>query len=187
MQIAILITGKSSSCNREDPVLHTALQKGFTLLELLIVCLLISISLGLSIPSIRSSLITDELASGSRKVISLIKSCRAKAMSDQKPYLIFYDSADHTLWYRQADQKEKQELTARSSITLPDSVRIRQIQQATGSDDKSPAKEGIWISGQGYIDKTAIYLSDSGNNTLSLLISPFLPTIKVVEGSIDFE
>lgn len=166
---------------------HPAPQKGFTLLELLIVCLLISISLGLSIPSIRSSLITDDLASGSRKVISLIKSCRAKAMSDQKPYLIFYDSAERTLWYRQADQKEKQELTTRSSITLPDTVQIHEIKQATGSSDKDPAKDGIWVSRQGYVDQTAIYLSDNGNNNLSLLISPFLPTIKVVEGTIDFD
>ncbi len=166
---------------------HSALQKGFTLLELLIVCLLISISLALSIPSIRSSLITDDLASGSRKVISLIKSCRAKATSDQKPYLILYDTAERTLWYRPADQKEKQELTARSSITLPDTVQIRQIKQATGSSDKDPVKDGIWISRQGYVDQTTIYLSDSGNNNLSLLISPFLPTIKIVEGIIDFE
>lgn len=166
---------------------HPTLQKGFTLLELLIVCLLISISLGLSIPSIRSSLLSDDLASGSRKVISLVKSCRAKAMSDQKPYLIFYDSAEHTLWYRQAEQKETQELTARSSITLPATVEVREIKQAAGSSDKDPAKDGIWVSKQGYVDQTAIYLSDDGNNNLSLLISPFLPTIKVVEGSIDFD
>ncbi|MCK5516465.1 MAG: prepilin-type N-terminal cleavage/methylation domain-containing protein [Desulfobulbaceae bacterium] len=166
---------------------NPALQKGFTLLELLIVCLLISVSLGLSIPSLRSSLISDDLASGSRKVISLVKSCRAKAIAEQKHYLIFYNPAARELWYQQADEAKKHSLPARASITLPGKIRIDEIKQATGSRDQDPAKDGIWISKQGYMDKTAIHLVGSGNNSLSLLISPFLPTIKIVEGTVDFK
>lgn len=167
---------------------HPALEKGFTLLELLIVCLLISISLGLSIPSLRSTLITDELASGSRKVISLIKSSRAKAVAEQKPYLIFYDSAERKLWYQQVEAENNEETApSRSTVTLPAGIQIQEIKQASGSGDQDPAKNGIWISKQGYMDKTAILLVDGDNKNLSLLISPFLPTIKIVEGIIDFK
>ena len=67
-------------------------------LELLIVCLLISISLALAIPNLRRSMVTDELASGSRKIISLIKSSRARAVTSHKAFLICYDAAEGRLW-----------------------------------------------------------------------------------------
>ena len=157
-------------------------KQGFTLLELLIVCLLISISLGLSIPSLRSTLITDDLASGSRKVISLIKSARAKAVTNREPYLIFYDSAERKLWYRQADASD-----AHSSITLPAGVRIEEIKQASEKSGRNPALDGLWISKQGYMDETGIQLTDKGNSILSLLISPFLPDIQVTDEAISFK
>ena len=162
-----------------------ARSRGFTLLELLIVCLLISISLGLSIPSLRNTLMTDELAAGCRKVISLIKSSRAKAVTEQEAYLIFYDSTARKLWYQPADAEETADASA--SITLPPEVYIHEIRQASSGGNAQDAMDtGIWISREGYMDKTAIQLMDKENNSLNLLISPFLPTITVTEGPIDF-
>ncbi len=169
---------------QDIPVPYADNSPGFTLLELLIVCLLISISLGLSIPSLRSSLVSDELASGSRKVISLIKSCRAKAVTEQEAYLIFYDSANRKLWYQPADKEKTAD--ASSSITLPAAVSIQEIKQAGKGNDQDAITEGVWVSKEGYTDKTAIQLVDKENNRLNLLISPFLPTITITEGPIDF-
>jgi prepilin-type N-terminal cleavage/methylation domain-containing protein len=159
-------------------------QKGFTLLELLMVCLLISISLALSIPSLRNSIVTDQLATGSRKVISLVKSCRAKAVANQEAYLIFYDSAERKLWYQKAGGEESSE--AHSSIVLPPDIHIQAIKQASGSSAPDIMETGIWVSRQGYMDKTGIQLVNKTNESLNLLISPFLPTIKITEGAIEF-
>lgn len=169
---------------RDIPEHYSNSSPGFTLLELLIVCLLISISLGLSIPSLRNSLMSDELAAGSRKVISLIKSSRAKAVTDQEAYLIFYDSAARKLWYQQADEEKTADASA--SITLPADVYIQEIKQASGGNAQDAMNTGIWISREGYMDKTAIQLVDKENNSLNLLISPFLPTITISDGPIDF-
>ena len=158
---------------------------GFTLLELLIVCLLISISLTLAIPNLRSSLVTDKLGSGSRKIISLVKSCRARAVITHEAFLISYDAAENRVWYKPAEAEEDIP-TNHSSVTLPSGIRIQEIKQATASNKQDVSKNGIWVSRQGYMDKTAIRLVDNENRTLSLLISPFLPTIKVIEGTIDF-
>ena len=168
---------------QDIPVHHSIRDQGFTLLELLIVCLLISISLGLSIPSLRSTLVTDELAAASRKVISLIKSSRAKATTAQEAYLIFYDPTERKLWYQRADEEKTDDATA--SITLPSDVTIQDIRQAGGGSGRDVMDRGIWISREGYMDKTAIQLVDNGNNSLNLLISPFLPTITITEGPID--
>ncbi len=156
---------------------------GFTLLELLIVCLLISISLTLAIPTLRSSLVTDELGSGSRKLISLIKSCRTQAVTKHQPFLIHYDTEEGKVWYQPATTEEETAITP-SSVTLSAGIRIQAIKQANSKNDIG--KNGIWVSKQGYMDKTAIQLIDKEHRSLSLLISPFLPTIKVVEGTIEF-
>jgi Tfp pilus assembly protein PilE len=163
---------------------HSSRSLGFTLLELLIVCLLISISLGLSIPSLRNTLMSDELAAGSRKVISLTKSSRAKAVTDQEAYLIIYDSAERKLWYQPAD--EEKTANASGSIILPTDVTIQGIKQASRGDNQDAMTTGIWISREGYMDKTVIQLVDKENNSLNLLISPFLPTITITEEPIDF-
>jgi len=163
----------------------SARQEGFTLLELLIVCFLISISLAISIPSLRNSLLTDNLAAGSRKVISLVKSGRAHAITNREAYLILYDSAERKLWYQPANAEEPSE--TRSSITLPTGVRIEQIKQSNEKSKRDPVKDGVWISKQGYMDTTDIQLTDDANNRITLLIAPFLPDIKVKEGAIDFK
>ncbi len=158
-------------------------KQGFTLLELLIVCLLISISLAFAIPTLRNTLVTDELASGSRKVISLIKSSRAKAVSQHKAFFIFYDISEGKFWYQPEATKEESKIVP-PSITLPPGIKIRKVTQASTS--KKAQQNSIWISKQGYMDKTAIELISKDNKSISLLISTFLPTIKVVEGSFVF-
>ena len=59
------------------PVPHGrfANQQGFTLLELIIVCLLITVSLAFSVPNLRQALVIDQLAANSRKIMALISSC----------------------------------------------------------------------------------------------------------------
>jgi hypothetical protein len=153
------------------------------------VCFLISISLALALPTVRNSLMTDQLASGSRKIISLIKSARSKAVMTRQPYLIFLDPAEQKLWYRKAGGgKEKSAATAAfPSITLPSGVRILDIKQANSGNDQNALSKGLWISKQGYMDKTAIQLGDENNSSISLLISPFLHTIQVLDGPVHFE
>lgn len=172
----------------QDRSLHNpSTQRGFTLLELLIVCFLISISLGLAVPAIRNSLVTDQLAAGSRKIISLIKSARSKAVMTQQPYLIFLDPAEQRLWYQPVAGEDESSTAEHPSITLPSGIRVLDIKQAGGGREENPASNGLWISKQGYMDKTAIQLSDGNNKSVSLLISPFLPTIQVLDGPIHFE
>ncbi len=152
------------------------------------VCFLISISLALAIPAIRNTLVTDQLATGSRKVISLIKSARSKAVMTQQPYLIFHNPAEQKLWYQEASaEREESTDVKRHSITLPADVHILDIKQAGGANDQNPAKDGLWITKQGYMDKTAIHISDGSNRSVSLLISPFLHTIQVLDEPVQFE
>ncbi len=176
-------------------------QRGFTLLELLIVCLLITISLALSMPTLRSSLITDQLGAGSRKVISFITSARSRAARDGVPQLISFDLSERTIWYEAVPERESlggegktedvdeigETGRLRSQVQLPEGIRIEEIAQAGGGDEYDPIKDGLWISKQGYMDKTFIRLSDEDNDTLYLLIMPFFFDIAVKEEFFGFD
>ncbi len=165
-------------------------RQGFTLLELLIVCLLISISLAFSIPNLRQSMVTDQLAAGSRKVVALVQSARSKAIREHVPYIIRHDPAERTLWYEQAettdDETAEDTTLACPSITLPSGIIVQQIKQANATDEHSPEKDGLWISKQGYMDLTTIQLVDKKNNSINLLISPFIHRIQILEQLEDF-
>jgi prepilin-type N-terminal cleavage/methylation domain-containing protein len=171
---------------RNIPSPHSAADQGFTLLELLIVCLLITISLAMSVPNLRTSLVSDQLAAGSRKIISLITSSRSRAVMNHEPYLIFFDPAEQKIWYRKAGDKGD-EIISRHSVTLPSGIRIEEIKQASGGSEQDPMKDGLWISKQGYMDKTLIRLIDTKNRSINLLISPFLFTIETTDGPVDFD
>lgn len=179
---------------------YASAEHGFTLLELIIVCVLISISLALSLPTLRNAFTSDELAAGSRKVISLITSARGRAVRDGVPQLVSYEDSSRQLWYQpvkeekegEKEEDEKEEIEdvtpqRRSLVVLPEGVRIGEIQQASGGDDSRPLIDGLWISKQGYMDRTVIRLTDGANVSMYLIIKPFFFDVQVADEFPGFE
>jgi len=161
---------------------HADSNRGFTLLELLVVCLLISISLAFSVPTLRGALVTDKLAAGARKLISLIGSGRSKAVISQEAQVVLFDLAEQKVWYQTAAERDDEgdEQTGKgSSVTLPEGVRIDAIKQATGSSEHNPAADGLWVSKQGYMDETTIRLVDAKHRSMTLRIFPFIFKIRI--------
>lgn len=174
---------------------YASAQHGFTLLELIIVCILIAISLALSLPTLRSAFVGDELAAGSRKVISLITSARGRAARDGVPQLVSYEDSSRELWYQPVEEEgeeeteEKEDVAPqrRSLVVLPEGVRIDEIQQASGGDDSRPLIDGLWISKQGYMDKTVIRLTDEDNASMYLIMKPFFFDVQVADEFFGFD
>ena len=86
------------------------------------------------------------------------------------------------IWYEKDDEKDPEERKASfdRGMQLPASVRILDVW--TKSDGRQV--EGIaslWITRQGYMDQTVIHMTDD-SDTQSILFSPFLGSIKVVDG-----
>lgn len=164
-------------------------QQGFTLLELIIVCLLITVSLAFSIPNLRQALVIDQLAASSRKIIAVIREARALAAQEQHPYLIHFDLERKKIWYQQdlAESKEGEELMQpQPGIQIPPSVRLQDIQSGT-EGKKTSGKVTLWINKQGYMDQTILHLADDQDNIISLVLSPFFSTIQAHDTYINLE
>ncbi len=160
---------------------------GFTLMELVVVCMLIAFFLSLSIPTLRNSLVTDQLESTARKIIGMVKELRNQAVRDNKAYFLHIELDEKRIWY-EADaatttlerKKEEKGIEFPEDITLEDVTTHSQGAKATGTVT-------IWISKRGYMDQTAMHLSEGGDNRLTLFFSPFSGAAKVYDGFVDFE
>lgn len=162
---------------------------GFTLLELIIVCLLITVSLAFSVPRLRQTLVIDQLAASSRKVIALIKEVRQLAAQEQQPYLIYFDLDRNKIWYQQdipESKGEKEPGSPQPTIELPPSVHFQDILIGS-AEKKSSGEVTLWINKQGYMEQTILHLADEQDNIISLVLSPFLSTIKAYDSYIRLE
>lgn len=183
------IPQKSLPASHSAPQDRIANQQGFTLLELIIVCLLISISLAFSVPNLRQALVIDQLAAGSRKVIALIKEVRNLAAEKQQAYLITFDLDRKKIWYQQdlpASKDKKPQENPHPTIQLPSSVRIQDIQTGT-TEKKTSGEIALWVNRQGYVEPTVLHLSDDQDHIISLVLSPFFGTIKAYDTYISLE
>ena len=178
---AVLHQMKAFLCRRRN-------EDAFTLIELLVVCLLISIMLVVSVPSLRDALLTDELKTTTRKIIGTVQGLREEAVRGQQPYMLYFDMEKKCIWYEkdtEIQQDGYEEKKTKTPIQVPSSVRTMDVW--TKSDGKqSQGTAGLWISRQGYMDMTVIHLTDE-SNTMSIFFSPFLGSIKVVDGYADLE
>jgi type II secretory pathway pseudopilin PulG len=177
--------------NSPSPAAHgpSNSQEGFTLLELIIVCLLITVSLAFSVPNLRQALVIDQLAASSRKIIALIREVRQLAAQEQQAYWVHVDLDQKKIWYQldmDAPTGENGREDPHPSIQLPPSVRLQDILYGT-AEKKTYGEISLWINKKGYMNQTILHLADDQDNIISIVLSPFLNTIKAYDTYISLE
>lgn len=158
-------------------------QKGFTLLELIVVCALIGIMLTISTPSLRSAFFTNPLKSSARQVVGFINEVRQTAVRNQEPYNLNISQLENRIWYEKVTEKEeniegKSDSSKTKELQLPETVSLERVWlQSRGvlPEDQTT----FWISKKGYMEQAAIQLSDELDNSLSVQINPFTDPIAV--------
>lgn len=156
---------------------------GFTLLELIVVIFLIGLLLVVSVPALRDNLLNDPLRSAGRKLIGYVGGVRELVVRQQKPYHIYIDLDENRLWYLPEDQAgtDQDDPPEKVQLNLPGDVELRDI-WVRSSGNISRGVHELWLSRQGYVDKTVIRLEDGDGETLSFVLHPFLPEIEIREG-----
>lgn len=158
--------------------------RGFTLLELIVVCTLIGIMLSFSVPSLRMALFSDPLKSTARNLIGLTNGVRQLAIRQQQPYLLHIDESEKRIWFDQevkTETEETEELKDRreKALRLPETVSITGVWVA--EDRRTQDQTELWISKQGYMERTRIGLEDDEGNRLVVQFYPFLDAATVAE------
>lgn len=164
-------------------------ERGFTLLELIVVCALAAIFLTLSIPALRNTLLNDELDSATRQIIGTVKELRNLAVREHAAYLLHFELGEGRIWYEadEADETEKTlDMADNSGIQLPEKVKLEEV--IFSSQQKSTLNSAtLWISNKGYMDQTAVYLSDGEDRKVTIFFSPFSGSARVYDEYVKVE
>lgn len=157
---------------------------GFTLIELIVVCLLIGLLLSLSVPSMRSSLFSDPLKGAARRTIGLVNGVRELAARQQKPYLLHISHAENQIWYEEdginTDDQEKDR-----QLTLPETVRISEVKVA-GNELSRMDDTVVWISRKGLMEEVTLRLEDDSGAGLVLGFHPFTDNVTITDNRKSF-
>jgi general secretion pathway protein H len=160
--------------------------KGFTFIELTVVILLIGLMFALTIPRFQGALLTDDLKKTTRRMIGMIKNLRNEAIREQKDYFLHFDFESNRLWIDSADMTEMERATASEEAShLPDGVRIMDV-WFRGEGKTMSGEAAIRFNRKGYVPQSVIHLGSEDGREFTLVLSPFLGRVKVLETYVDF-
>ncbi|MHB8770220.1 MAG: prepilin-type N-terminal cleavage/methylation domain-containing protein [Syntrophales bacterium] len=159
--------------------------RGYTLIELSVVVLLIGLMLLIAVPRVRDTLFDDDLKAATRRFISSARELRNEAVREQTDYILHVDLTNPAFWVYPADTTaEKRSELRKGAFRLPEGVRIAGIRQA----DEERRTEGealIHFFRRGYVEPTVLHLA-AGDRVFTLVFNPFLPAMTVYENYVDF-
>jgi general secretion pathway protein H len=159
--------------------------RGYTLIELIVVLILLGLMLGLTVPRFRQAILSDSLDTTTLRLIGLVQDLRERAISEQVAYVLHIDLRSRKIWaFANSATEEEQEIALERAIELPADVRIEDIW--TASSGKLYDEAAIRFSRKGYIEQSIIHLQSDDGRQLSLELTPFLGSIKTHEGYVDF-
>ena len=160
--------------------------KGFTLIELIVVIVLLGLMFGLTVPKFRQAILSDSLDATSLRLIGLVEDLRERAISDQVTYILHLDIRERKLWAFSATASEEEQETAKDrAYQLSSDVKIEDIW--SWSSGKLYDEATIHFSKKGYIEQSMIHLKAEDGRQLSLELTPFLGSIKIHDGYVDFD
>jgi prepilin-type N-terminal cleavage/methylation domain-containing protein len=162
--------------------------KGYTLIELIVVIVLLGLIFSIAAPRFRDAVLTDNLKTTTRRLIGLIKELRSDAIQKRTDQILFFDLESNMYWYGPADMTEEGRdlFRNKNAIELPPDVRITDV-WTKGTGKKMVGELSIRFQKKGYAQQSAIHLESEDGSEFTLLLRPFLPEVKVFEKYIEFE
>jgi prepilin-type N-terminal cleavage/methylation domain-containing protein len=155
--------------------------EGFTLLELMVVILLLSVLLGFAIPAIQGGTFMESRTSAARKIVWAVKNLKLNALTRQETHTLHLDLDAGQIWANRGRLADTtQENRRPDAWALPEGTRIDRIQFPDQDDIRAGIVE-IGFYAPGYSDRAIIRLAgDSGDRTY-ILIETFLPSARILD------
>ena len=160
-------------------------ERGYTLIELSVVVLLIGMMLFFAIPRVRDTVLNDDLKAATRQIVGAARELRNDAVRDQLDYILRLDLAEPGFWTYSADvTAEKQAEIRKAAIRFPNGIRIADVRQPP-EPRKTDGEVVIRFSSRGYVSPTVVHLVKE-DRTFTLVFNPFVQAVAVYEKSVDF-
>ncbi len=164
-------------------------ERGFTLIELSIVVLIIAIVARIAMPRIRS-ITAAELSAATRRLSATTRYLYEESALRGTPLVLFFDLDRQEYWVARTEEGsgalvEDTDLLARR-VTLPSDVRIADV-FVPGTGTFSQGLVPTRFYPEGYADRSVIHLVDDGGHAYTLEIDPVRGRGEVSEGYRDVD
>ncbi|MCW5205816.1 prepilin-type N-terminal cleavage/methylation domain-containing protein [Desulfobulbus sp. F5] len=157
--------------------------QGFTLIELIVVMVLISLTASFAIPQIRSTLFTNELTSAVRRFVGLVAETGQEARLKRSAVVLHYDDSQRLFTVAPAEENDANEKKYQE-VRLADSVQVTSI---VAAHSESSTDLNIRFDSRGYVDKTAVHFRHENGDELTVLLSPFLGVTRILDGHVSLD
>jgi prepilin-type N-terminal cleavage/methylation domain-containing protein len=160
---------------------------GFTLLELMVVMLLVSIVLAISIPKFGGGAFQDPVKKLSRWMINTVRTLRSTAIQQQKTQSLVIDLSNRRMWIvnEAMDEKTAQDAASNSALTVPDVVQRMDV-QFPQQERISTGTAEVRFYPTGYSDQVLIHLETDDDEKITYMVEPLLPKVKIFDEWIEF-
>ncbi len=156
--------------------------RGFTLIELIVVIALISIMLMLAVPRLEGGLFSDGSDETARWIIANVRGLKEKAVIDKKTYLLNVSPDIQRIWITEAGMADADADAAREAgYVMPRGVNIDHV-AFSQTERLSSGTIPIAFYPKGYSDKAVIRLRTRDGDRLAFFIEPFLAGVDLVRG-----
>jgi prepilin-type N-terminal cleavage/methylation domain-containing protein len=155
---------------------YPAVAAGFTLLELIVVIMLLTILLGFAIPAFRGVGFMGSRDKAARELLYTVKKLKIEALSRQRMLKLHLDLDAGRIWVtREAEGNAEGAVPPpESEWTLPEDVRIAEVRFPDDREIRS-GTAAIAFYPQGYSDRAAIRLTDGDSTPTQVVVEAFLP------------
>jgi prepilin-type N-terminal cleavage/methylation domain-containing protein len=172
--------------SRTLPVPFSPAGRGFTLIEIAVVILLISIMLLVALPRLPDSPLTDQTRKTKRWVILKVQDLKERAVRDQKTYRLHVGIDSRRLWITSDDMSdESKEQAEKKAFKLDEDLKVLDVEYP-GDEKIESGRADILFYAKGYSDRAIIHMSDS-DARFSFQIEPFLSNVKLYNAYTGYE
>ena len=153
---------------------HLGNRRGFTLLELLVVCLLVAIMLSMTLPMVRDATLADPLDGAAGRILGLVAAARSEALRRGQPQVLIFDVASGRLWHEGPGQDQADSLQRPAVLALAEGVRLQvAVDGAVFRGSGDPLRLGI--SRRGVVTPATVELKGDGGRVLRLRLHALFP------------
>ena len=153
-------------------------EKGFSLLELLVVLGLAGIIAALTLPRLGTWPLSDPLASAAARIAGLIAGVKIAALQSGKAHLLVIDLDQGRLWFEEAAAEKLRRPPARAVVVIPERLKLRQVTVA-GKSTPEGGPIRVWVSPQGLLRPVVLDLAEPSGRILRVTAHSLYPRVEI--------
>ncbi len=163
-------------------------RQGFTLIELIVVMVLISLLMVFAAPRLHKFSFQDTSRKASMRILATVRQLKERAVTDQQHYILHVDASGDRAWITSEAMTDDEQISVESEnpVALPDDTDIQEVLYPEHTSYESDDYQ-VHFYPAGYSDPAIIHLAWDEDTRQSFVIEPFLSRVVIHDQYIGYD